>query len=443
MIGHCLNQLRSKAGRPEVAERHFRNMVQANLAPNLVTYNTLISAWAKVAKPQKALELLEELKAHGLTPSVVTYSAIVNAWAKASNPEEAEQCVEMMKRAGVMPNTVTYNTVLSAWTKAKQPLKVESTMRSMRAARIPADDCSYNLVINAMCSAGLPDRAEAWLWEASSQKKVRMKKRAEAEAFLGKMKRHGVAPVSACYNLVIEAWADATAPETAERLLDSMAKDGCTPDANSYNCIIAAWNLLGDADRAAALELRKSQIVPASACDLPVGARAPRAGQRHSFNARAPYRVPSSLSPSETTPACLEPAVGEYRNTTPKVHRKLSTCLPARTEALPAADGVEVSFTDPVSDACVERLQRPVQLRKPNSQATFFEACFQTVAANASIFTVTLFIITMLLSHVFDVTFENSSAHIAYILDSVCVFFATVGVMQVTQVKYSKPRKKI
>ena len=50
--------------------------------PNIITYNSLISACEKAGRLDQALAVFDKLLASGLDPDVITYSALISACEK-------------------------------------------------------------------------------------------------------------------------------------------------------------------------------------------------------------------------------------------------------------------------------------------------------------------------------------------------------------------------
>jgi pentatricopeptide repeat protein len=51
--------------------------------PNLVSYSTVVAAYARVAQPDDAMRVLRRMCAHGISPDLVTYNAVLDAYARA------------------------------------------------------------------------------------------------------------------------------------------------------------------------------------------------------------------------------------------------------------------------------------------------------------------------------------------------------------------------
>lgn len=66
----------------ELASTLLERMPAARVRPNIITYNSLISACEKAGRLDQALGVFDKLLASGLDPDVITYSALISACEK-------------------------------------------------------------------------------------------------------------------------------------------------------------------------------------------------------------------------------------------------------------------------------------------------------------------------------------------------------------------------
>ena len=66
-----------------------KKMEERGLAPDVVTYTSVIDAWAQQGSAEKAVALLEKMEERGLAPDVVTYTPVIEVLAKQGSAEEA------------------------------------------------------------------------------------------------------------------------------------------------------------------------------------------------------------------------------------------------------------------------------------------------------------------------------------------------------------------
>ena len=60
----------------------FKHMRKQNVVPDVITYNTLISACEKGKKTERALEIFDNMQQQGIVPDLITYNALISACEK-------------------------------------------------------------------------------------------------------------------------------------------------------------------------------------------------------------------------------------------------------------------------------------------------------------------------------------------------------------------------
>lgn len=104
--------------------------------PDLVSYNTILSAYSKAGRGQNAVELLTWLETisendrKDLLPDRISYNSVLTALAKDSNPGSTEQAEELLGKMEVIdrpgqqsvkPDKISYTTVIDAWSRSGNP----------------------------------------------------------------------------------------------------------------------------------------------------------------------------------------------------------------------------------------------------------------------------------------------------------------------------------
>jgi len=148
-------------GKPEESQRVFDMMgVEDSVRPNLTTYNILVKAWCDQRNLEEAWRIVGNMRAGGVEPDIVTYNTIASAYAnndetwraeeliveiqtrvrtsertwgiiiggycREGRLEEAFRCVRQMKDAGVIPNVVIFNTLLKGFLDANDMAAVNN-----------------------------------------------------------------------------------------------------------------------------------------------------------------------------------------------------------------------------------------------------------------------------------------------------------------------------
>lgn len=81
--------------------------------PNSHTYSAAITACARLADWQRAVDLKDQMLARGLPASPIVYNSVLAACEAARQLEAALECLEEMRLAGVPRDQYTYSTLIS------------------------------------------------------------------------------------------------------------------------------------------------------------------------------------------------------------------------------------------------------------------------------------------------------------------------------------------
>ncbi|KAH7666140.1 TPR-like protein [Dioscorea alata] len=211
----------------------FYRMKQLHCKPDVIAYNTLISALCRIGDFKTARSLLEQMELpgarcspdtytytiligyycrrsmetgcrkairrriweanhmfrrmlfKGFVPDVVTYNCLINGLCKSYRIERAHEVFDEMLQRGCVPNRVTYNSFIRYYSVVNEVDKGVEMMRAMVARNhgMPTSS-SYTPIIHSLCEAG---RVE------------------EARDFLVEMVRFGSVPREYTYKLVCDA----------------------------------------------------------------------------------------------------------------------------------------------------------------------------------------------------------------------------------------------
>ena len=124
----------------------------ASVKPNAVCYQAAMTACARQAKLQQALQLLEQAKAQNIPLTVIAYNVVLSAAANAGNIDCA---LDLFRTMDVPKDAVTYGTLLAALEAAQEwelLLEYAETMP-------PLDGLALMSVFHACQQLGLPSKA--------------------------------------------------------------------------------------------------------------------------------------------------------------------------------------------------------------------------------------------------------------------------------------------
>jgi pentatricopeptide repeat protein len=96
------------------AVRQFEAMVAKGLEPDVITYNSVINAYAQSGDSASAVRQFEAMVAKGLEPDVITYSSVINVCArsKPADVHAAKAAVARLSEQGLTVNSYTLSAML-------------------------------------------------------------------------------------------------------------------------------------------------------------------------------------------------------------------------------------------------------------------------------------------------------------------------------------------
>lgn len=130
--------------------------------PDVVSYNTLIKAFAQRANYAGACEVLDRMQQRKKYPNAITFNTVMDAAVRAGKPQEAWTRLQEMRKRGFKPDKFTCSILVKAFCKAGQLITEESVDRAL-ALLDQANDCLdatlkttlYNNVLDITTKANL------------------------------------------------------------------------------------------------------------------------------------------------------------------------------------------------------------------------------------------------------------------------------------------------
>uniref|UniRef100_A0A7S3DQB4 Pentacotripeptide-repeat region of PRORP domain-containing protein n=1 Tax=Entomoneis paludosa TaxID=265537 RepID=A0A7S3DQB4_9STRA len=230
----------------------FKMMKDMNMRPTVVSYNSLLWAWARnnstdPGKPVEQLfqEMLREWRKDGdiLKPDGVTYNALLRGLSRSSDAhalDRAEMYFEQMKGLGIKQNAHVYTTLIGAWAQRKKPDCADALFQRMKEGYLGGDEALkptehvYSVINWAWCASDHPEQATEVLneWVAAVE--------------AGNLQRK---PNSREFGGVLQAWLRSDRPDAAERaesvlelMIQSSADQGDSlPNVVSFSSVISAY----------------------------------------------------------------------------------------------------------------------------------------------------------------------------------------------------------
>ena len=123
---------------------------------NVVTYNTMISAYANSDRRTDAFRLLSELMDAGFKPDKFTITSLLKAVVDDGDIDTAINLLSDMKKAGIKTDVVGYNTVIGALCEKSQWFEAKSLVGDMELRGIKPDSKTYGLLMNGLLKLNKP-----------------------------------------------------------------------------------------------------------------------------------------------------------------------------------------------------------------------------------------------------------------------------------------------
>jgi pentatricopeptide repeat protein len=260
---------------PEHAETLLRCLETSNAAqPDVVTYNTVMNAWASVGNAFRAEKLLSELIRNyeqggrkRVWPDTQSFTIVLKAWTKSDTKLASDRAVSILSQmktlsirglASAEPNIVSYNTVLYCLDKSSSLERLETVLSEIMEESsdpgtkksVQPDTITFVTVLNAFAKSGQVDKAEVFV--------KRMEEFSDAR------------PDVRTYCALMNAWARSgrkEGPERVENLFHEMEQlykagdKGMRPNNHSFQIVMTALARQGEAERVEAY-LRRKELRP-------------------------------------------------------------------------------------------------------------------------------------------------------------------------------------
>ncbi|OMO67764.1 Methyl-CpG DNA binding protein [Corchorus capsularis] len=197
----------------------FDQLKTTGLSPSLITYNILISGFARARDAAVVAGLVKEIEERGIKPSKVTYTIVIDAFMKSENTERAFELYQFMQKAGLVPDVYTCSVLIHGLCTKGNMKEARKLFESMEEMQLKPNDVIYNTMIHGYCKEG------------SSYRALRM---------VREMGEKGMVPNVASYSSTIGLLCKDGKWQEAEALLNEMIESGFEPTVSLYNIISKA-----------------------------------------------------------------------------------------------------------------------------------------------------------------------------------------------------------
>jgi pentatricopeptide repeat protein len=126
------------------------------LAPDLVTYTTLISGLLDAGKPSAAKGILDVMQKANIQPNSYVYSLLIADLAKKGSSDamvSAEALIRQMNKVGIKATAITWTALASGYFRANMIQEGLEAIRRARSKGVEMTRVSYNMVLRSILYA--------------------------------------------------------------------------------------------------------------------------------------------------------------------------------------------------------------------------------------------------------------------------------------------------
>ena len=222
-----------------LAETALKEMKRAQIMPNVVTYNSILKGVVRRMRAGKrvpeddlltqARRVFDRMRDDGVAPDLVTYNTLIDACIDAQEPAEAWNVLREISQSGLKPDVVTYTTLLKYFVQVGDNSATQWVIAEMDTDPLMVQDVGvYNCLINAYARQGDMCRANEAL-RAMEEKKI--------------------APNIATYGSLLEGYVRVGNAREAIKVYDLCTKSkDLSPDARMRKSLIYGCGLHGLSD---------------------------------------------------------------------------------------------------------------------------------------------------------------------------------------------------
>eukprot|EP00930_Biecheleria_cincta_P050444 TRINITY_DN3560_c1_g1_i1.p1 TRINITY_DN3560_c1_g1~~TRINITY_DN3560_c1_g1_i1.p1 ORF type:complete len:954 (+),score=184.32 TRINITY_DN3560_c1_g1_i1:150-3011(+) len=138
----------------------YEEMLARGMTFSIVTFNSLIDACARSGEMHRVKSLLDAMSEQAIAPNVITYSTVIKGYCSANRLDEAFELLEDMKlNKHICPDEVTYNTLLDGCARYGLFDRGLSVLEDMRGSGVPPSNFTLSVVVKLATRAKKPAKA--------------------------------------------------------------------------------------------------------------------------------------------------------------------------------------------------------------------------------------------------------------------------------------------
>ena len=225
------------------------------ILPDIKAVNILVNSYAKLADIEAAQDLLNQMMygngtdVPGIAPNMITYNTLMDAAHRAGDLDAALDVMEQIERSGLKPDTWSYTSLIATVARkqstasgANDPSLAFSLMADMNAKHIRPNGMTYSALIDACGRCGRSDLALKGLrimlrQKASDQQTLVNDPQRRNTHYKGKPENYSLSNEVGAWTAAINACGKAGRLDAAIQLFYSMPNFGVKPNTVTCGCL--------------------------------------------------------------------------------------------------------------------------------------------------------------------------------------------------------------
>jgi pentatricopeptide repeat protein len=234
--------LKGFARQPDRVVAIYEEMRARDIQSNLITYNTILNAFAQSGAMDRAPKLLEDMKAAtpAVEPDIVTYSTLIKGFCSSGDLDRALVLLEDMKQDEKhVPDEVLYNSLLDGCAKEQRVKDALKLIDDMRARGVTPSNYTLSMLVKLLGRCRMLSQAFSMVEDLT--------------------KTYSFRPNIQVYTCLIQACFQNRQHTKAVSLLDRLLEDGLRPDEKTYTALVRGCLQARQTDQAVKMTRRAYQ----------------------------------------------------------------------------------------------------------------------------------------------------------------------------------------
>ncbi|KAF4720648.1 hypothetical protein FOZ63_023384 [Perkinsus olseni] len=270
-VNSCLLFCSVESGDYSECEKFSRRVVASGEAPAAKDFANMMKFYFAIGKIDEALRLLQVLRSKNLAPDVITCNTLISNCVNARQMDTAEKILRELMNAGddaghSVADVVSFNTVMKGYSRQGDVAKCDELMSILKAKDIEPTVVTYGILLDCCINANDMSRAQKVFQEmrvaqstqsgdqASSDKRhlglntvmyttliKGYAKEGNVDAAMDvftEMRKAEVVPDLITFSILIKSNCDAGKVDVSLNLLDELLAEGYKPDEIIYNNLL-------------------------------------------------------------------------------------------------------------------------------------------------------------------------------------------------------------